>query len=53
MKRVFDDKWIFHQNGANAYRHDLTQERYRDNFPSFIEKDRWPQNSSSRFEFSV
>lgn len=43
--KVFGNDWIFQQDGAKPYQHYLTQQWYRDNFPSFIGKDRWPANS--------
>ena len=43
---VFGEKWIFQQDSAaNLHRHHFAQEWCRDNFPSFIDKDRWPPNS--------
>ena len=42
---VFYDKYIFQEDGANSHRHHLTQEWRRDNFPSLIDEDLWPQNS--------
>ena len=42
---VSGDKWISQQDGANSHRDHLTEERCRDNFPSLIDKDRWPPNS--------
>ena len=43
---VFDDKWIFQQDGANPHRDHLTQKWCRDSFPSLIDKDRCISNSS-------
>ena len=43
---VFGTKWIFQQDGANPQRDHLTQEWCRNNFPSLIDKDRWPQSPS-------
>ena len=42
---VFGDRWIFQQDGANPRRHHLKEEWCRDNFPSLIDKDRWPPNN--------
>ena len=42
---VFGDKWIFLQNATNPHRDHLTEEWCRDNFLSFIDKDRWSSNS--------
>lgn len=42
---VFGDDWTFQQDGAKPHQHHLTQEWCRKNFPSFIDKDRWPANS--------
>ena len=52
---VFGDNWIFQQDGANPHRDHLTQEWCRDNFPSFIDKDRWPPSSSDldRLDYSI
>ena len=41
---VFDDNWIFQQDGANPHQHHLTQEWCRDNFPPFIDNNRCPEN---------
>ena len=43
--KVFSSDWIFQQDGAQPYSHHLTQEWFRANFPSFIDKDHWPPNS--------
>ncbi|CAF1494370.1 unnamed protein product [Adineta ricciae] len=43
--KVFGNDWIFQQDGAKPHQHHLTQQWCRDNFPSFIDKDRWPANS--------
>ena len=42
---VFGNNWAFQQDGATTHTHNLTQEWCRENFPSFITKDRWPPNS--------
>ncbi len=44
--QVFGSDWIFQQDGAKPHSHHLTQQWCRDNFPSFIDKDHWPPNSS-------
>ncbi|CAF2138385.1 unnamed protein product [Rotaria magnacalcarata] len=43
--QVFGSDWVFQQDGAKPDSHHLTQQCCRDNFPSFIGKDRWPPNS--------
>ena len=43
---VFGNDWIFQQDGATPYIHPLTQQWYQNRFPSFIDKDRCPSNSS-------
>lgn len=43
--KVFGSDWVFQQDGARPHSHHLTQKWCRDNFPSFIDKDRWPANS--------
>ncbi|CAF1131772.1 unnamed protein product [Rotaria magnacalcarata] len=43
--QVFGSDWVFQQDGAKPRSHHLTQQWCRDNFPSFISKDRWPPNS--------
>ncbi|CAF3241398.1 unnamed protein product [Rotaria socialis] len=43
--QVFGSDWVFQQDGAKPHSHHLTQQWCRDNFPSFIGKDRWPPNS--------
>ena len=44
--QVFGGDWIFQQDGARPHSHHLTQQWCPDNFPSFIDKNRWPPNSS-------
>ncbi|CAM4983329.1 unnamed protein product [Rotaria socialis] len=43
------------QDGAKPHSHYLTQQWCRDNFPSFIGKDRWPPNSPdlSPLDYSI
>ena len=43
--QVFGSDWVFQQDGAKPHSHRLTQKWCRDNFPSFIDKNRWPPNS--------
>lgn len=43
--KQFGRDWIFQQDGATAHTHRLSQKWCRDNFPAFIEKNRWPPNS--------
>ena len=43
---MFGDDWIFQQDGAKAHMHEKSQEYCAKNFPSFIDKDYWPPNSS-------
>ncbi|CAF1555635.1 unnamed protein product [Adineta ricciae] len=43
--KVFGDNWIFQQDGAMPHQHHLTHQWCEANFPSFINKDRWPANS--------
>jgi hypothetical protein len=43
--KVFGDDWIFQQDGAMPHQYHLTQQWCRDNFPLFVNKDRWPPNS--------
>jgi transposase len=43
--KVFGDDWVYQQDGAKPHIHKLTQQWCSDNFPSFINKDRWPPNS--------
>ena len=42
---TFGRDWVFQQDGAKPHSHHLTQQRCRDNFPSFIDNDCWPPNS--------
>ena len=42
---VLGEKWTFQQDGTNPHPHHLTRERCRDNFLSFINKERCPPNS--------
>ena len=42
---TFDRDWIFQQDGAKPHSHHLTQQWYRENFPSFIDNDCWPPHS--------
>ena len=44
---MFGDDWIFQQDGAKANIHEKWQESCANNFPSFIDKDHWPPNSSN------
>ena len=52
---VFGNDWIFQQDGAKPHQHHLTQQWCRDNFPSFIDKNRWPPNSPdlSPLDYSI
>ncbi len=43
--KTFGDDWTFQQDGAKPHQHHLTQQWCQNNFPSFINKDRWPPNS--------
>ncbi|CAF3760617.1 unnamed protein product [Rotaria socialis] len=43
--QFFGSDWVFQQDGAKPHSHHLSQKWCRDNFPTFIEKDRWPPNS--------
>ncbi|CAM4951986.1 unnamed protein product [Rotaria socialis] len=53
--QVFGSDWVFQQDGAKPHSHHLTQQWCRDNFPSFIIKDRWPPNSPdlSPLDYSI
>ena len=44
--KVFADDWTYQQNNATSHTHNLTQEWCEQNFPSFIDKYRWPSNST-------
>ena len=37
--------WTLQQEGTMPDVHHLTQQWFKDNFPSFIDKNRWPLNS--------
>ena len=52
---VFGSDWVFQQDGTRPHSHHLTQQWCRDNFPSFIDKNRWPLNSpgSNPLEYSI
>ncbi|CAF1305382.1 unnamed protein product [Rotaria magnacalcarata] len=43
--KIFGSDWTFQQDGAKPHTHHLSQQWCRVNFPSFIDKDRWPPNS--------
>ncbi|CAF3687714.1 unnamed protein product, partial [Rotaria socialis] len=43
--KIFGSDWTFQQDGAKPHTHHLSQQWCRDNFPSFIGKDRWPPHS--------
>ena len=43
--QVLGSDWIFQQDGAKLHSHCLTQQRCRDNFPTFINSENWPSNS--------
>ena len=36
---TFDRYWVYQHDGAKPHSHRLTQQWYRDNFPSFIDND--------------
>ena len=40
--KSFSSDWIFQHDGAGPHTHHLTQQRCQQNFPSFIDTDRWP-----------
>ena len=42
---MFGDDLTFQQDGATSHTHHLTQQWCHDNFPAFIGKNHWPQNS--------
>ena len=43
--KVFGNHWMFQQNGGRPHIHAKTQQWCAENFPAFIDKDRWPANS--------
>ena len=43
---IFGNDWTFQQDGAKPHFHEKTQEWYPNNFPSFIQRNHWPPNSS-------
>ena len=43
--KFFGNDWIFQQDGATAHTGNLTQKWCGENFPAFIDKNRWPPNS--------
>ncbi|CAF1350541.1 unnamed protein product [Rotaria magnacalcarata] len=53
--QVFGSGLVFQQDGAKPHLHHLTQQWCRDNFPSFIGKDRWTPNSPdlNPFDYSI
>ena len=53
--QFFGSDWIFQQDGAMPHSHHLSQKWCRDNFPTFIEKDRWPPNSPdlNQLDYSI
>ena len=53
---TFGRDWIFQQNGTwPDWHHISTQQRCRDNFPSFLDNDCWHPNSPelSRLDYSI
>ena len=42
---MFGSDWIFQQDSAKPHTHAKSQEWCNNNFPSFIDKNRWPPNS--------
>ena len=46
VDQVFGNDWIFQQDGTKLHWHHLTQQQCRDNFLSFIDKNRWLSNST-------
>uniref|UniRef100_A0A914X0E5 Transposase n=1 Tax=Plectus sambesii TaxID=2011161 RepID=A0A914X0E5_9BILA len=43
--KVYGNNWTYQQDGARPHTHQLSQEWFQDNFPSFLDKGRWPPNS--------
>ena len=43
---VLGSDWIFEEDGAKSHSHYLTQQWCWDNFPTFINSENWPLNSS-------
>ena len=44
--KVFGNDWTFQQDNTRPHIHHPTQKWCRDHFPSFIDEDHWPSNSS-------
>ena len=45
--RVFGNHWKFQQDGWRPHIHAKMQQWCAESFPAFIDKDRWPANSSN------
>ena len=43
--KIFGNRWTFQQDGGKPHIHAKTQHWCAENFPAFIDKDRWPANS--------
>ena len=43
--QVLGSDWIFQKDGAKSHSHYLTQQWYRNNFPTSINSENWPSNS--------
>ena len=43
---MFGDDWTFQKDGARPHAHATLQEWGVNSFPSFIDKNHWPPNSS-------
>ena len=42
---IFENNWTFQQDGIKPHFHEKTEEWCINNFPSFIQRDRWSSNS--------
>ena len=43
---IFGDDWSFQQDGDTSHTYAKTQQWCNANFPSFLDEDHWPTNSS-------
>jgi hypothetical protein len=53
--KVFGNDWVFQQDHAKPHTHEETQDWCTKNFPSSMDKDNWPPNSSdlSRLDYCI
>ena len=52
--KVFGNHWTFQQDGGRPHIHTKTQQWCAENFPAFIDKDRWPNSPDlNQLDYSI